>query len=33
MQDSSSQGSVAYATHGFILLATLVAACLMMIFS
>lgn len=33
MQDGSSQGSVAYATHAFVLLAALVVACLMMVFS
>lgn len=33
MQDGSSQGSVAYAPHAFIMLAVLVVACLMTIFA
>lgn len=33
MQDGSSQGSVAYATHGFVLLAALIVVCLMAVFS
>lgn len=33
MQDGSSEGSVAYAPHAFIMLAVLIGACLMTIFA